>query len=25
LVPTGVGMTSYNTSQVGTQVQVDLI
>ena len=25
LVPTGLGMTSYNTSQVGTQVQVDLI
>ena len=25
LVPTGLGMTSYNTSQVGTQVQIDLI
>jgi hypothetical protein len=25
LVPTGVGMTSYNTTQVGTQVQIDLI
>ncbi len=24
-VPTGLSMTSYNTSQVGTQVQVDLI
>lgn len=25
LVPTGVGMTSYNTTLVGTQVQIDLL
>ena len=25
LIPTGVGMTSYNTTQKGMQVQVDLL
>ena len=24
-LPTGVGMTSYNTTQIGKQVQIDLI
>jgi hypothetical protein len=25
LIPTGVGMTSYNTTQKGMQVQIDLL
>jgi hypothetical protein len=24
-MPTGIGMTSYNTTQIGKQVQIDLI
>jgi hypothetical protein len=24
-IPTGIGMTSYNTTQIGKQVQIDLI